>query len=277
MKIYNLSELKSEQIVTYLKQLRADVQTTGLELKKIISKIEKNLLINTEYSFALVVENEIGGIIFILESVDAAYISLLYISAKFRNRGFGRSLMERALDGLRQADIKEVYLEVLADNQYAIKLYQSMGFEIVRQLCQFRNETNSFYRRDSYRRYENGDPLIFAMLRKNFGVNKLFSETNPLYINFLLEAKIAEFHIFYLDNKICGYIIARRGSNSLDIIDYGIISGSNDELFIMISHILLKETVVVIKNVVEDDEILNDLKKNGFFLDIKQYCMKLIL
>ncbi|HQB62172.1 MAG TPA: hypothetical protein PK899_11010, partial [Spirochaetota bacterium] len=152
-----------------------------------------------------------------------------------------------------------------------------MGFEIVRQLCQFRNETNSFYRRDSYRRYENGDPLIFAMLRKNFGVNKLFSETNPLYINFLLEAKIAEFHIFYLDNKICGYIIARRGSNSLDIIDYGIISGSNDELFIMISHILLKETVVVIKNVVEDDEILNDLKKNGFFLDIKQYCMKLIL
>lgn len=277
MKIYNLRELNIEQIVTYLKKLQSDVQTPGLELKKIISKIERNSLINPEYSFAIVVENEIGGVLFISESENAAYISLLYISANFRNCGFGRRLMERALDKLRQTDIKEVYLEVLADNHNAINLYQSMGFVIIRQTYQFRNETNSFYIKDFKRRYELGDPLIFAMFRRNFGVNKLFPDKNPIYINFLIEAKIAEFYIFYTDNKIFGYIVVRRSSNSLDIIDYGIINGGNGELFIMTSHILLKETVVVIKNVAENDEIVSDLKKNGFFVDIKQFCMKLKL
>ncbi len=277
MKIYNLNELKTGQLITYLKELQSDVQTPGLELKKIISKIESSSLINPEFSFAIVIENEICGVIFISESATSAYISLLYISAKFRNRGFGRKLMECAIDRLRQTELKEAYLEVLSDNQNAVKLYQSMWFEITGVIYQFRNEINSFFQRDAKLRYEKGDPFIYTMLRRNFGINKLFPEKNPIYIKFLIETGIAEFYIFYAENMISGYIVAKRSVNSLDIIDYGAIKGDRNLLFIMISHILLKETIVVVKYVTENEEILNDLKNKGFFADIKQFCMKLKL
>lgn len=51
-----------------------------------------------------------------------------------RGLGLGRALVLKALDGFRSAGLKRVYLEVTADNEQAVALYQSIGFRLTRTL-----------------------------------------------------------------------------------------------------------------------------------------------
>lgn len=46
-----------------------------------------------------------------------------------KGRGIGRLLVQSLLDRLRVIGVDRVYLEVRADNDPAIKLYESLGFE----------------------------------------------------------------------------------------------------------------------------------------------------
>ncbi len=54
------------------------------------------------------------------------------IVPRHRGRGVGTALLFRALDGFRDAGIKQVRLEVTADNQGAIRLYHRLGFTTVK-------------------------------------------------------------------------------------------------------------------------------------------------
>jgi hypothetical protein len=49
-----------------------------------------------------------------------------------RGRGLGMLLMDRALRGFRQAGLTRAFLEVTADNQGAIRLYERLGFAVVK-------------------------------------------------------------------------------------------------------------------------------------------------
>ncbi len=52
----------------------------------------------------------------------------------YRRRGLGKALLARAMEGFRDAGLSEVYLEVTADNTPAIRLYEQLGFSVVRIL-----------------------------------------------------------------------------------------------------------------------------------------------
>jgi len=49
-----------------------------------------------------------------------------------RSQGLGRSLVLKSLAGFRAAGLQRVYLEVTAENQPAVALYDSVGFRLVR-------------------------------------------------------------------------------------------------------------------------------------------------
>ena len=50
------------------------------------------------------------------------------VSAAYRGQGIGRQLLSACLAKARSNGITRVELEVRADNERAIKLYESMGF-----------------------------------------------------------------------------------------------------------------------------------------------------
>lgn len=52
---------------------------------------------------------------------------------KYRNKGIGAALMKRMLNLLRQEGYKQTSLAVQKDN-YAVRMYESVGFEILREL-----------------------------------------------------------------------------------------------------------------------------------------------
>jgi len=61
-------------------------------------------------------------------------IQNLGVVPNHRRQGLGTALMQRALEGFRQAALTRAYLEVTAQNLDAIRLYSRLGFHIVKTL-----------------------------------------------------------------------------------------------------------------------------------------------
>ena len=71
---------------------------------------------------------EIVGFTVILENPPDAEIHNLFICNELRGRGLGKILLKQAIQ-MMSAEVKKLYLEVSEDNNIAIALYKSLGFE----------------------------------------------------------------------------------------------------------------------------------------------------
>ncbi len=65
---------------------------------------------------------------------DLGAIQNVGILPEHRRHGLGRALMLKALHGFQQIGITRVSLEVTADNQGAVQLYESLGFRLMKTL-----------------------------------------------------------------------------------------------------------------------------------------------
>ena len=72
--------------------------------------------------------NEIVGFTVILENPPDAEIQNLFICNELRGRGVGKILLKQAIQ-MMSAEVENLYLEVSEDNNIAIALYKSLGFE----------------------------------------------------------------------------------------------------------------------------------------------------
>ena len=72
--------------------------------------------------------NEIVGFTAILETPPDAEIHNLFICNELRGRGVGKILLKEAIQ-MMSAEVENLYLEVSEDNNIAIALYKSLGFE----------------------------------------------------------------------------------------------------------------------------------------------------
>ena len=72
--------------------------------------------------------NEIVGFTAILETPPNAEIHNLFICNELRGRGVGKILLKQAIQ-MMSAEVENLYLEVSEDNNIAIALYKSLGFE----------------------------------------------------------------------------------------------------------------------------------------------------
>ena len=72
--------------------------------------------------------NEIVGFTAILETPPDAEIHNLFICNELRGRGVGKILLKQAIQ-MMSAAVENLYLEVREDNNIAIALYKSLGFE----------------------------------------------------------------------------------------------------------------------------------------------------
>lgn len=66
------------------------------------------------------------------ENVDVGSIQNIGVTPAHRGQGIGSVLLARSLQGFQSVGIRWVTLEVTANNTGAIRLYQRIGFEIVR-------------------------------------------------------------------------------------------------------------------------------------------------
>lgn len=73
-----------------------------------------------------------GTIQGIRDQAGVGAVQNLGIVPDYRDQGLGSSLLRRALQGFRESGVDRVYLEVTAENEGAIRLYERLGFRTVK-------------------------------------------------------------------------------------------------------------------------------------------------
>jgi len=95
-------------------------------LKRTVSQFMNS---NSEfYAFSII--NNISGVIEIDSHDDLTYIQSLVVDPKYFRKGIGRKLVQFILDNYNS---KVFTVETGTDNQPAIKLYENLGFQELKQ------------------------------------------------------------------------------------------------------------------------------------------------
>ncbi len=74
------------------------------------------------------VENEIQAYGLISIAANEAHILNLCVAPVFQGQGLGKLMLLKLMDTAKALDVKSVFLEVRASNDFAIKLYDNAGF-----------------------------------------------------------------------------------------------------------------------------------------------------
>ena len=63
-------------------------------------------------------------------AADEAEVLSIGVAPEWQRRGIGRHMAEGLVRAARRAEVKRLFLEVAADNDAAIALYEGLGFKI---------------------------------------------------------------------------------------------------------------------------------------------------
>lgn len=106
-------------------------------LLSIINELDKGFTVNdfiqNPYSkYYLLEENHnIIGILGYAKIYERMELEYIYILNSYRGQGFSKQLMDFLLKEAKMMEIDSITLEVNAQNEVAIHLYQTYGFDIV--------------------------------------------------------------------------------------------------------------------------------------------------
>jgi ribosomal protein S18 acetylase RimI-like enzyme len=87
-----------------------------------------------EASRIAVVDGEPAGICKLAIRGDRGWIAGVGVAVPHRGKGLGEQLMRAAIEEARARGLRELWLEVLVQNEPAIRLYEKLGFVTVREL-----------------------------------------------------------------------------------------------------------------------------------------------
>lgn len=69
------------------------------------------------------------GYIIVLEMIEVLEIVRFAVKKDFRKKGYGKLLIEMAINKAKELEYKKILLEVRASNKIAIDLYEELGFQ----------------------------------------------------------------------------------------------------------------------------------------------------
>ncbi|MCH2226136.1 MAG: GNAT family N-acetyltransferase [Candidatus Caenarcaniphilales bacterium] len=110
------------------------------------------------HSFLLLVDSVPCGFITVIankgRSAHTAMIATYGIRKDFQGKGLGKKFLKKLIDDLKHEGFLRIQLTVEADNDRAIKLYQSLGFEVEGRM-------KNWFKRASENEYK--DELMMAI------------------------------------------------------------------------------------------------------------------
>lgn len=141
MKINNLASTPFDEVLTcFLSAFQnyfVELPTDKIYWKKRF----KNARVDWELSYGMFDGDKLVG--YIINAVDShlnkliAYNTGTGVLAEYRGHGIVDRLYEHALPFLKQHGIEKCLLEVICENERAIKVYKRVGFKVIRTLRSF--------------------------------------------------------------------------------------------------------------------------------------------
>ena len=139
--VRNATEADAQTLIDYLRRVCGETKYLLKEPEEINMTLEQEIAFIKKY-------NEAEKNLLIMGFVDGEYAgnssfiqfgpmrckhraSLgIALVQEFTGMGLGRFMMETMLDKAKEAGLEQMELEVVADNERAMRLYKEMGFEI---------------------------------------------------------------------------------------------------------------------------------------------------
>ena len=71
------------------------------------------------------------GYFIAMEAVDEMHLLKIAVAGEWQGRGYGRMLMDKAIEIARELDMQSMILEVRPTNEPAVALYKNTGFKTI--------------------------------------------------------------------------------------------------------------------------------------------------
>jgi ribosomal protein S18 acetylase RimI-like enzyme len=113
--------------------------------------IESQITEGMQYYLTVTDGEEIGYLAYTVEQGNALFLSKIYITRDFRNKGKGREAFEFITQQARKHRCKKVWLTVNKNNKAAIDKYLKIGFTITESVK--KEIGNGFYMDDYVMEY----------------------------------------------------------------------------------------------------------------------------
>ncbi|MHB1392252.1 MAG: GNAT family N-acetyltransferase [Clostridia bacterium] len=100
-------------------------------LQKLCLEVDKTTLkLELDYKLSRAeVDNKIIGKVHLEISDTVSGIYGLGVLSEYRGKGYGRGILTRAIEKLKENNSKDIMLQVVVKNIYALNLYKSFGFQ----------------------------------------------------------------------------------------------------------------------------------------------------
>jgi putative acetyltransferase len=120
----------AEQISAVADEGRWIATESGRPIGPLIERFESGI---EEGHLVFVLEHDeriVGGIGIQPTGIEGVHSLGMSVLDEFRGQGWGRRLVDTAVEAARAAGVRKVVLEVFADNGRALALYATSGFEV---------------------------------------------------------------------------------------------------------------------------------------------------
>ncbi len=125
-------ELRKMTIQDYEKVYDIWINTQGVGLNNLDDSqegIARYLKRNPDTCFVMEDKGELAGVILSGHDGRRGFIHHMAVRVSERNKGIGRKLVEKAVEGLRDEGITKIAFVVLKSNQIGNAFWQKLGFE----------------------------------------------------------------------------------------------------------------------------------------------------
>ena len=96
----------------------------------ILSKVDVNVMpLNSELIYLSENDKQVGSLILVYNGTDASIYSVEVLDSH-RGKGYGKKLVEKAINVCKSKSIKKLELNTEQDNQVANSMYRKMGFKL---------------------------------------------------------------------------------------------------------------------------------------------------
>ncbi|GAA0122023.1 MAG: GNAT family N-acetyltransferase [Clostridium argentinense] len=127
------AELEKELVYCLSKFIEGtlDPDLAGKKPDKFIANLKNGVLgdFSKRYIITAYDNDEVIGILIgFPEEGERIHIYSLHVSPEYRNRGVGSALLSRCINDMYMKNVKDIIIDVHADNKPAYHLYKKVGF-----------------------------------------------------------------------------------------------------------------------------------------------------
>ena len=212
---------------------------------------------------------------------DRSWISGVGVLPEHRRRGIASAMVSRLVEGARQAGVREISLEVIAQNTSAWRLYAESGFEVTRELLLWRRAAEADALPIPEERLTTASPSVLLERFDRWHRESATWQRDATTLSRMVEAGRLKGYQLEWRGAPAAYCLVSGFGESVALMDVGIdpatrIVTPGRILIQALSHLHWGKAMTI-SNVPADDPLNRVLAALRFLVTVRQVEMKLIL